>query len=75
MMQIASSFDDHPLRLRSRSAQAWQSVEEDSTEVEDENCPVICADEIFFGSSGSKNLRVVCFANALQGRYQRRRVS
>lgn len=75
MMPPASTITNRATSRLVSDEQPWSKVDAETVDDTEENCPVICADEIFLGSSGAKSLRVVCYANGIQGRWQRRRVS
>jgi len=60
---IASIINDSETDLLVRTKTAgWWNQDKVSTEPDDDDCPVICADEVFLGSSDRRGLRVVCFA-------------
>lgn len=48
---------------------------EDPRDDDGDDCPVICADEVFLGSSERNGLRVVCFSTSANSRWLRRKVS
>lgn len=75
MMTPASSSESRPVRRLDRLARSRPPVTEMFDEADEETCPVICADEIFLGSSSTKNLRVVCYSSSPLGRPLRRKVS
>ncbi|MBL8829526.1 MAG: hypothetical protein JNM18_21285 [Planctomycetaceae bacterium] len=75
MMPAASTITNRSKSRLASDEQLWAKAEVETVDDAEENCPVICADEIFLGSSGAKSLRVVCYANGIHGRWQRRRVS